>query len=166
MLKGEQLGAAIDAARIKKKLSKKALADRFNVKPPSVQGWIATGRIDKTKMIELITFFSDVVPASHWGLGEGTILVIDEAHRSSPPQGELISGTDLAANGPAGFTATPAAGSKSFDRVALGKSLFERATPRSKAIIEKIAALDAQNQLTDEDLHILEKIIERFSKAQ
>lgn len=52
------------------------------------------------------------------------------------------------------------------DRVALGKSLFNRATPRSQAIIDKIVALDAQNQLTEEDLHILEKIIERFSNSK
>lgn len=82
MHKGEQLGAAIDAARLKKGLSKKALADRFGVKPPSIQGWIATGRIDKSKLIELITFFSDVVPSSHWGLGEGTMLLLDDRQQA------------------------------------------------------------------------------------
>ena len=71
MLKGEQLGAAIDAARIKKGLSKKALADHFRVKPPSVNGWISTGRIDKSKLMEMIDFFSDVVDHSHWGLRKG-----------------------------------------------------------------------------------------------
>lgn len=107
MLKGEQLGAAIDAARIKKGLSKKALADHFNVKPPSVQGWIATGRIDKTKMIQMIAFFSDVVPPSHWGLADGTILVADEAHRSTSGEQPAIEPTGSVTA--IAFTATPAA---------------------------------------------------------
>ncbi|WP_270922039.1 S24 family peptidase [Pseudomonas aeruginosa] len=51
-------------------MSKKALAEQFGVKPPSVQGWINTGRIDKAKLIELISFFSGVVGAEHWGLSE------------------------------------------------------------------------------------------------
>lgn len=106
MLKGEQLGAAIDAARIKKGLSKKALADHFKVKPPSVQGWIATGRIDKTKIIQMITFFSDVVPASHWGLAEGTVLIADEAHRSDGTSGDLQLGN--LGEAAIGLTATPA----------------------------------------------------------
>ncbi|MFU6863581.1 MULTISPECIES: S24 family peptidase [Pseudomonas aeruginosa group] len=70
MLTGPQLGAAIEAARLAKNMSKKALAEQFGVKPPSVQGWINTGRIDKAKLIELISFFSDVVGAEHWGLSE------------------------------------------------------------------------------------------------
>ncbi|RPN80208.1 Cro/Cl family transcriptional regulator [Pseudomonas aeruginosa] len=70
MLTGPQLGAAIEAARLAKKMSKKALAEQFGVKPPSVQGWINTGRIDKAKLIELISFFSGVVGAEHWGLSE------------------------------------------------------------------------------------------------
>lgn len=68
MLTGPNLGAAIEAARIAKNMSKKALAEQFGVKPPSVQGWINTGRIDKAKLIELITFFADTVPSEHWGL--------------------------------------------------------------------------------------------------
>lgn len=70
MLTGQELGAAIDAARIIKKLSKKALAEHFRIAPPSVQGWIKTGRIDKSKLIEVIDFFSDVVGPEHWGLSE------------------------------------------------------------------------------------------------
>ena len=111
MLKGEQLGAAIDAARIKKKLSKKALADRFNVKPPSVQGWIATGRIDKAKMIQMIAFFSDVVPPSHWGLADGTVLIADEAHRSTPGEQSTIELPGSEAT--IAQTATPAADERS-----------------------------------------------------
>lgn len=71
MLTGKELGAAIDRARVLKGLSKKSLADHFKVKPPSVQGWINNGRIDKSKLMEMIDFFSDVVDYSHWGLRKG-----------------------------------------------------------------------------------------------
>ncbi|WP_031627896.1 S24 family peptidase [Pseudomonas aeruginosa] len=82
MLTGPQLGAAIEAARLAKNMSKKALAEQFGVKPPSVQGWINTGRIDKAKLIELISFFSGVVGAEHWGLSEKEAELITP---SSPP---------------------------------------------------------------------------------
>lgn len=68
MLTGPELGQAIEAARIKKGISKKKLADDFGVAPPSVQGWVKFGRIDKSKLMELIVYFSDVVDAEHWGL--------------------------------------------------------------------------------------------------
>lgn len=68
MLTGQELGQAIEAARIKKGISKKKLADDFGVAPPSVQGWVKFGRIDKSKLMELIVYFSDVVEAEHWGL--------------------------------------------------------------------------------------------------
>jgi len=68
MLTGSELGAAIEAARIKKNVSKKAFGDAFGIKPPSVQGWVKTGRIDKSKLIEVIRYFSDVVGPEHWGL--------------------------------------------------------------------------------------------------
>lgn len=106
MLKGEQLGAAIDAARIKKKLSKKALAERFGVKPPSVQGWIGTGRIDKSKIFEMITFFSDVVPPSHWGLSAEIGVLLDEAHSTS--RGDAgVTVDNLSSGQLVGLTATP-----------------------------------------------------------
>jgi phage repressor protein C with HTH and peptisase S24 domain len=68
MLTGKELGAAIESARMKKGVSKKKLADDFLVAPPSVQGWVKFGRIDKAKLMDLITYFSDVVPPTHWGL--------------------------------------------------------------------------------------------------
>ncbi|MFC2974643.1 helix-turn-helix transcriptional regulator [Azotobacter bryophylli] len=70
MLTGPELGAAIDAARKKKNITKKALAEAFQVAAPSVQGWVTTGRIDKSKLIEVIRFFSDVVGPEHWGLSK------------------------------------------------------------------------------------------------
>lgn len=70
MLTGKELGAAIEAARLAKGVSKKKLAEDFSVKPPSVQGWVNHGRIDKAKLMQLIAYFSDVVPFEHWGLDE------------------------------------------------------------------------------------------------
>lgn len=68
MLTGKDLGDAIEAARIKKKVSKKKLADDFGVAPPSVQGWVKNGRIDKAKLMQLIEYFSGTVGPQHWGL--------------------------------------------------------------------------------------------------
>lgn len=68
MLTGPELGAAIEAARIAKGVSKKQLADDFSVKPPSVQGWVKNGRIDKSKLMAVIAYFEDVVGPEHWGL--------------------------------------------------------------------------------------------------
>lgn len=89
MLTGPELGAAIEAARIAKGVSKKQLADDFSVKPPSVQGWVKNGRIDKSKLMDVIAYFSDVVGPSHWGMrpgftyeglgeGSGSRLVVEE----------------------------------------------------------------------------------------
>ncbi len=68
MLTGQELGAAIESARLKKGITKKKLADDFGVKPPSVQGWTTHGRIGKDKLMDLIDYFSDVVGPDHWGL--------------------------------------------------------------------------------------------------
>lgn len=67
MLTGKELGAAIESARLKKGISKTKLAGKFGVKPPSVQGWVNFGRIDKSKLMELISYFSDTVGPEHWG---------------------------------------------------------------------------------------------------
>lgn len=94
MLTGPELGAAIEAARIAKGVSKKQLADDFSVKPPSVQGWVKNGRIDKSKLMDVIAYFSDVVGPSHWGmrpgftyesLGEGSVngLVVEQPETGS-----------------------------------------------------------------------------------
>ena len=71
MLTGPELGAAIEAARIAKGVSKKQLADDFAVKPPSIQGWVKNGRIDKSKLMDVIAYFADVVGPDHWGMRPG-----------------------------------------------------------------------------------------------
>lgn len=68
MLTGTELGRAIEAARIKKGVSKKEMADHFGVKPPSIQGWVSAGTIGKDKLPALWAYFSDVVGPEHWGL--------------------------------------------------------------------------------------------------
>lgn len=70
MLTGKELGAAIEQARLAKGVSKKKLAEDFGVAPPSVQGWVKTGRIDKSKLMQLMDYFSDVAKPSHWGLSD------------------------------------------------------------------------------------------------
>lgn len=68
MLTGKDLGAAIEAARLLKKVTKKAMAEHFKVSPPSIQDWVNRGTIDKSRLPELWNYFGDVVGASHWGL--------------------------------------------------------------------------------------------------
>lgn len=68
MLTGVELGAAIEAARVKKGVSKVALADAMKVKPASIQDWVKHGRIAKHRINDLVAYFSDVVGPEHWGL--------------------------------------------------------------------------------------------------
>ena len=84
MLKQEDFGAAIEAARIKKGVSKRDMARHFGVREPSVQGWVKTGRIAKDKLMPLFEYFSDVVGPEHWGLEPGSWAV-----RSPPSSYDL-----------------------------------------------------------------------------
>ena len=68
MLTGKELGAAIEAARKLKKVTKKAIAEHFGVSQPSIQDWVNRGTIDKSKLPDLWEYFRDVVGPSHWGL--------------------------------------------------------------------------------------------------
>lgn len=52
------------------------------------------------------------------------------------------------------------------DRLALGMALFDKATPRSQALIKRINELDAQGKLADEDVELLEQFIERFAASK
>lgn len=94
MLTGPKLGAAIEAARKKKGVTKKALADEFGVSAPSVQDWVKRGTIDKDKLSRLWLFFQDVAGPDHWGLQNwtedqhpsGGMLIHPVAQDSSPPR--------------------------------------------------------------------------------
>lgn len=96
MLTGPSLGAAIEAARKKKKVSKTALAAHFGVKPPSIQDWVKRGTIDKEKLPRLWAYFSDVVGPDHWGLKSfpsagGSSAAIDEVEwRSISPRARAL----------------------------------------------------------------------------
>lgn len=68
MLTGHELGAAIESARQLKGVTKKTLAEHFDVRPPSVQDWVKRGTIDKEKLPALWAYFADVVGLEHWGL--------------------------------------------------------------------------------------------------
>jgi hypothetical protein len=68
MLKGPALGAAIEAARKKKNVTKAAIAAHFGIKSPSVQDWVKNGTVAKDKLPSLWAYFSDVVGPEHWGL--------------------------------------------------------------------------------------------------
>lgn len=73
MLKGQEFGAAIDAA-IKLKLksgavaSKAAIARHFGMQPPSLVDWVKKGSVSKEKLPALWAYFADVVGPDHWGL--------------------------------------------------------------------------------------------------
>lgn len=71
MLTGAALGAAIGEALEKAAISKAEIARRFNVKPPSVSGWIKTGRISKSNFEKLRRMLADVVSDHHWGFNGG-----------------------------------------------------------------------------------------------
>lgn len=70
MLTGKELGDALKVAIEKKDVTKVAVADYFGVKPPSVQDWIKFGRIGKQHLNNLVAYFADVVPPSHWGMAD------------------------------------------------------------------------------------------------
>jgi transcriptional regulator with XRE-family HTH domain len=48
------------------------------------------------------------------------------------------------------------------EKIDAAMALFQRATPRSQAIISRITELEAQGKLTAQDLKMLAQIIERF----
>lgn len=77
---GEKLGEAISLAIEKKGVSKKAIAERFGVKPPSVQDWIKRGTISKDKLFDLIDYFSDVCTNEHWDLSENSAFKVAPLH--------------------------------------------------------------------------------------
>ena len=68
MYTGEKLGIAIREAIKRKGVNQKTVAEVFDVKQPSVSGWIKHGRVSKEHIDKLIEYFSDVVPPSHFGI--------------------------------------------------------------------------------------------------
>lgn len=91
MLTGSELGAAIDAARVKKGMTKKALADHFGVRPPSIQDWIKRGTIDKQHLPGLWALFADVVGPEHWGLNDNNAGITGKT--STAQAGQTLAST-------------------------------------------------------------------------
>lgn len=77
MFTGEKLGNAINEAIKKKGISKADVARHFGIKPPSVSGWIKTGRVSKEHIGRLIEYFSDVVTPEHFGIENMNIKPLD-----------------------------------------------------------------------------------------
>lgn len=69
MLTGKELGEAIRTALKDNEKTPADAARHFGIKPPSVSGWMATGRISKGNFDQLTTWLSKT-PRSHWGLSE------------------------------------------------------------------------------------------------
>ncbi|MCO6504206.1 MAG: hypothetical protein J6568_02150 [Snodgrassella sp.] len=68
MFSGKKLGEAIDVAIKLKGVRKAEVARAFSIKPPSVTSWIKTGRVNKTHIDKLISYFADVVAPEHFGI--------------------------------------------------------------------------------------------------
>ena len=80
MYSGEKLGRAIHAAIVKKRVSNKEVAKHFKVTPASVTAWCQHGRISKDKIEELVMYFADTVPASHFGFSD---LSLDASNKNT-----------------------------------------------------------------------------------
>lgn len=71
MLTGSKLGAAIRAAvekKAKQGVTQRAIADHFEIKPPSLQDWMKRGTVRKDRLGDLFEYFADVVGPDHWGM--------------------------------------------------------------------------------------------------
>ncbi|MCX2706084.1 MULTISPECIES: hypothetical protein [Pseudomonas] len=145
MLTGPELGAAIEAARIAKGVSKKKLADDFQVKPPSVQGWVKNGRIDKSKLMDLIAYFSDVVSPEHWGLRSGF---------SFENLSEDALEEDLLEVGATEFEGL----------VGQLKEAKDRASPRSQAVISRMIGLAERGEIDDRAWTLINDLLTELSR--
>lgn len=170
MLTGKELGAAIESARIAKGVSKKKLAEDFGVKPPSVQGWVNTGRINKSALMRLMDYFSDVAGPEHWGLSPQMASFISQQsenladHESEHPctPHENATGAELAE-----------ADAESIvdlcdDQVAelLGKlrAAKKKASPRSQAVISRMIGLAERAALDDAAWKLIDDLLTELSK--
>ena len=139
MLTGKELGAAIKAA-IDKKLalglakSKAEIARHFGVRPPSIHDWMKKGSIDKSKLPELWSYFSDVVGAEHWGLKELPTSALatgtTEAHSDVP--------TDQSATAWAAYSSAGTATRAAIDLLLLPATERGKLEPGTQAAIDFI----------------------------
>ncbi len=85
----EELGKAIHQAILANGFSLADAARKFDVKRPSVTGWIKTGRISKGKFQELKRWLSKT-PESHWNDGDQSDKKIHSSSELDKQEKELI----------------------------------------------------------------------------
>lgn len=143
MLTGPELGAAIESARIAKGVSKKKLADDFLVKPPSIQGWVKTGRIDKSKLMDVIAYFADVVAPEHWGLKAGFSFenIADESQ-------DLIQ----------------VSSNEMSDLVGRLKEARKKASPKSQAVISRAIGMSERGELDERAWTLINDLLTELAR--
>lgn len=141
MLTGIDLGKAIDSARKLKGVSKAEMARHFHVQPPSVSGWISTGRIDKKKLSELFEYFRDVAGPEHWGLGSNQDMLYRQS-RTESPGGEF----------------------EVRDQDGDASAIFDAATPRTRQVLLEMMSSAARGELTEADALLLHQMYKRIVK--
>lgn len=178
MLTGKELGAAIESARIKMGVPKTKLAEEFGVKPPSVQGWVKTGRIDKSKLMDVIVYFGSVVGPEHWGLRPGFSFenLPDDIGAALPPgrPADDLGLTDQSARLTKSAAPTSTGTGSQSQQAEQGRPevdsnarrLAMDASPRSRSALEKIAGAAESGLLSEEDMLLLEVIADRLSSRK
>jgi transcriptional regulator with XRE-family HTH domain len=141
MLTGPELGAAIEQARLKKGVTKKAFAEAMGVQPASVQDWIKYGRLAKVRINDLVAYFADVVPLSFWGLQ-----FQDDGAQTSVPQKSL----DLAIPD---FTADATGVQKPFSR-------------QMKLLINDLVAAERDGLLSVKTVNALREVLRAATPSQ
>jgi len=89
MLTGQALGTAIAQALADNGKTQADAARFFGVKPPSVTGWIKTGRINKSNFDKL-RIWLDKTPDSHWGVVSAPLGQLITSHEDDESQGFKI----------------------------------------------------------------------------
>lgn len=85
----------------------------------------------------------------------------------SPRLAAEIARIAQAAPGAPSAPASPRQGEEEpIGRAIVGRALFEKITPRSRALVDRILEMEAHGALTDEDLKVLTEIVERFGSPK
>ena len=135
----ERMAALLTARGVKPRSIKPTLAKACGISYEAVRQWFA-GETNSIKNEHLLTIASHYKTSVDW-------LLTGAGEMDATYPGSLAS----------------AHGQKGSETIEAAKSLLNIATPRSKKVIERIAALDQQQRLSDEDIKLLEQIIDRFS---
>ncbi len=85
----ERLGEKISAVIKNAGLTQRQVAEHFKRSPQSVTGWMKTGRITKSNLLELITWTQPLLPPGFWGedferLAAGAVLFPHLKHEPRP----------------------------------------------------------------------------------